>query len=326
MKIYMAPLEGITTYIYRTAYEHHFGSIDRYFTPFIVNRKMSAKEIRDILPENNPGMHVIPQVMTNQAADFLEVTKEIASYGYQTVNLNLGCPSGTVVAKKRGAGFLAQPENLDAFLSEIYEKSPVRISIKTRIGLEDTEEWERLLSIYEKYPIEELIVHPRLQKDYYKEPVHLDAYARAAEKIRVPLCYNGEIDTVEKFFFFQDRFPDTDRIMLGRGILKNPGLVGAIRYRIQNGTSEQSSDQVQNEILTKEKLRSFHDEIYEGYRRIMSGDRNTLYKMKELWFYMGDSFTNAEKYKKRIKKTERLSEYEVIVAALFREQELIQPL
>lgn len=317
MKYYLAPMEGITTYIYRNAYEHYFHNIDRYFTPFIVNKRMGNREKQDVLPEHNRGMDVVPQIMTNRAEDFLEVAKQLADYGYQTVNLNLGCPSGTVVAKKRGAGFLAQPEELDAFLSEVYEKSPIRISIKSRIGLEEESEWERLMEIYQKYPVEELILHPRTQKDFYKAPPRLNAYAMAEQTFSFPLCYNGEIHSVEKMQEITAQFPKTERVMLGRGILKNPGLVQAIKY-----SRGELTDELPTQGTQKETLRGFHDEIYEGYREIMSGDRNTLYKMKELWSYMGQSFTNPEKYMKKIRKTERLTEYESIVAALFREQEL----
>ena len=162
MKFYLAPMEGLTGFVFRNAYQKHFGDIDTYFTPFINNKKMNYKEIKDILPEHNKGMHVVPQILTNRAEDFLAIAKELGNYGYESVNLNLGCPSGTVVTKHRGAGFLAVPEELDHFLEEIFADCPLRISVKTRIGINDAGEWERILSIYEKYPMEELIIHPRV--------------------------------------------------------------------------------------------------------------------------------------------------------------------
>lgn len=304
MQIYLAPLEGITTYTYRKAYEQHFGGVDRYFTPFIVNKKLGNREIQGLLPENNPNMNVIPQIMTNRAEDFLQVTKEIASYGYDTVNLNLGCPSGTVVSKKRGAGFLAYPMELDAFLSEIYEKSDLKISIKTRIGMEDEEEWENLLWIYEKYPMEELIIHPRLRIDYYKAPVRMEALAKAVEHIKVPICYNGELNSVEDVQRIMEQFPQIDRIMIGRGILRYPYLTGQIR-----GVVPQSD--------LKQRIRAFHDQLLEDYSKIMSGDRNTLFKMKEIWTYLGESFESAEKYLKKIKKANNLMDYQISVNELF---------
>lgn len=335
MKFYLAPMEGLTGHIYRRTYQKYFHNIDRYFTPFIVNKKLSNKEIKDILPENNPGMSVIPQIMSNNAENFLQVTKEIAKYGYDTVNLNLGCPSGTVVNKKRGAGFLAYPEELDAFLSEVYEKSTLRISIKTRIGMNSEEEWEGLLRIYEKYPVEELIIHPRIRTDFYKYTPRMERYRKAEEEAKAPLCYNGDIFSVERYQEFRSQFPQTERVMLGRGILKNPGLVDDIRREEMNQSAASQTTDVTQAVsdgqmriqesqppkLTKDTLRAFHDDLCREYSLVMSGDKNTLFKMKELWSYMGQSFTEPEKYLKKIRKAERLNEYEVAVSALFREQE-----
>lgn len=308
MKYYLAPMEGLTGYVFRRAYHNHFHNIDKYFTPFIVNKKMSNKEIRDIHPDNNKGMEVVPQIMSNRVDDFLSVTKELTTYGYDTVNLNLGCPSGTVTAKRRGAGFLAVPDQLEEFLAEIYEKSTVKISIKTRIGMKDEGEWERILQIYEKFPIEELIIHPRLQADFYRGGVRMDTYQKAVETINVPLCYNGDIDSVEKYEEFCKAFPQTERIMIGRGMIKNPGLIQEIKG--EPG-------------MTKEILRAFYEELFEGYQEVLCGDKQMLFKMKEIWSYLGQNFTDSEKYMKKIRKANRLSEYEVIVQALFREQELL---
>ncbi len=336
MQIYLAPLEGITTDTYRRAYEQHFGGVDRYFTPFIVNKKLGNREIQGILPENNPNMTVIPQIMTNRAEDFLQVSKEIAAYGYDTVNLNLGCPSGTVVSKKRGAGFLAYPKELDAFLAEIYEKSTVKVSIKTRIGLEDEEEWERLLRIYEKYPMEELIIHPRLRTDYYKAPVRMEAFAKAVEQISVPICYNGEINSVEDVLKMKQQFPQVERIMIGRGVLRYPYLIEQIRTmekedeavmqkdKLENYIGERKSEPKKQENLSeqsrkemKQRIRTFHDQLLEDYSKIMSGERNTLFKMKEIWTYLGESFEGAEKPLKKIKKANHLSDYQIAINELF---------
>lgn len=308
MKYYLAPMEGLTGYVFRRAYHNHFHNIDKYFTPFIVNKKMSNKEIRDIHPDNNKGMEVVPQIMSNRVDDFLSVTKELTTYGYDTVNLNLGCPSGTVTAKRRGAGFLAVPDQLEEFLAEIYEKSTVKISIKTRIGMKDEGEWERILQIYEKFPIEELIIHPRLQADFYRGGVRMDTYQKAVETINVPLCYNGDIDSVEKYEEFCKAFPQTERIMIGRGMIKNPGLIQEIKGELG---------------MTKEILRAFYEELFEGYQEVLCGDKQMLFKMKEIWSYLGQNFTDSEKYMKKIRKANRLSEYDVIVQALFREQELL---
>ena len=337
MQFYMAPMEGLTGYIFRNAYQKHYGGIDRYFTPFITNRKLNHRELQDVLPEHNAGMDVVPQILTNRANDFLCIARELEKLGYRTVNLNLGCPSGTVVAKNRGAGFLALPGELDAFLEEIFRECPLGISIKTRIGMDSGEEWERLLAIYEKYPLEELIIHPRVQKDFYKNTVRLDAYGEAVDQSRHSLCYNGDICTRNDYKRLASRFPGTEKIMIGRGLLKRPWLIGELRGRLPEsvGSCEEfrgadkgmadarvAQQAKTDETAQKERFLAFHDDILHGYLSVMSGDKNTLFKMKELWVYFAESFTNPGKYMKKIRKSERIAEYEAYVAALFREQEL----
>lgn len=337
MQIYMAPMEGLTGYVYRNAYHKHYGGVDKYFTPFLTNKNLNHKELNDILPEHNKEMEVVPQILTNRAEDFLVIAKVLEGYGYSAVNLNLGCPSGTVVAKNRGAGFLALPEELDQFLEEIFEKCPISISIKTRIGKENPEEWERLLAIYEKYPMEELIIHPRVQKDYYKNTPKLDAFAAATEKSRHSLCYNGDICTAEDYCNITERFPSVSKVMLGRGLLADPELVQKIRLAdgvANEGNAHETAVECVSDVaretldmfvspqLCKQRLRAFHDDILHGYAEVMSGDRNTLFKMKELWVYLSARFANPEKYIKKIRKSERIRDYELIVDTLFREQEL----
>lgn len=305
MKYYLAPLEGITTYVYRNAYHKYFRKMDKYFTPFIVphkDKKFNAREIKELSPEHNEGLFIVPQLLTNNAEDFLKTAKDIAAFGYDEINLNLGCPSGTVVAKKKGSGFLAYPEELERFLDEIYSKVDYKISIKTRIGKENPEEFHRILEIYNKYPVEELIVHPRVQTDYYKNSPNWDMYRLAYENANTKLCYNGDIFTVLDYEKLLREFPDTSNIMLGRGIIRNPALVGQLEGDIK--------PEIQN-------VKGFHDMIYEEYQRISSGDRNVLFKMKELWTYIGTNFEDSEKLMKKIKKTERLKDYEAYVKALF---------
>lgn len=299
MKFYMAPMEGLTGYVFRSAYQRHFHNIDRYFTPFINNAKMNHREVADILPEHNAGMEVIPQILTNRVEDFVAVSKALGEYGYEEVNLNLGCPSGTVVSKGRGSGFLAMPEELDRFLDGIFSRCPLKISIKTRIGKLDAADWEELLAIYEKYPMTELIIHPRIQRDFYKNTPDMEAFAKAEEMSSHPLCYNGDVFSVEDYERVTKRFPSVERMMLGRGILMNPGLIDEI-----NG----------KEGVNAKELCAFHDEVMEGYLAVMSGERNTLFRMKELWSYLGERFPDGEKALKRLRKATRIPEYQAAVS------------
>ena len=318
MKIYLAPMEGITGYVYRCASHQFFPYIDRYFTPFITpnqTRKLTSREMNDILPEHNQGMAVIPQILTNQAADFLWAAGKCKELGYQEVNLNLGCPSGTVVSKHRGAGFLALPRQLDEFLyrvSEGMEKLDMRLSIKTRIGKAQPEEFAELLEIYNHYVLAEVIIHPRVQTDYYNNHPNLDVFREALRTSRNPVCYNGDIFNKESYLWFQQQFPQVDKMMLGRGVIANPGLVMELKT---------------GQRMTKAQLMLFHDTVLAGYRAVIPGDRNVLFKMKELWFYLGTLFTEggketAGKNIKKIKKATTMTDYEVAVARLFAGQEL----
>lgn len=303
MKYDLAPMEGITTYIYRSTFEKYYGGISRYYTPFLASMHLSSREKNEVLPENNEGMTLIPQILSNRADEFLEITKALQAYGYDTVNLNLGCPSGTVVSKHRGSGFLAVPEELDAFLAEIFDKCPLKISVKTRIGISDESEWEDILKVYEKYPIAELIIHTRLQKDFYKLPTRPHTFT-AARRLGIPLCYNGDITSPETQQAALTVDPRIDRFMLGRGIIADPELIETLSS--------------QSPARDKDRLQSFLTDICDRYLAEMSGgERNTLYKLKEIWVYLGSLFVDAEKYVKKIKKANRLTEYEAAMRSLF---------
>lgn len=311
MNFYFAPMEGVTGYIYRNTHNAFFNNLDKYFSPFIAanqSESFKTKELKDILPENNQGLVLIPQLLTNNAKDFIHTSKKIKLLGYNEINLNLGCPSGTVVSKNRGSGFLAKREELDAFLYEIYAASITEISIKTRIGKDQPEEFYDLIEIFNKYPIKELIIHPKIQKDFYNNKPNLKIFKEALMLSKNPVCYNGDIFTVNDYKEFAADFPGVDTLMLGRGLVANPGLVSNITGNIK---------------LDKELLKDFHDKLYEDYKRILSGDRNVLFKMKELWYYMISVFTENARYAKKIKKAERLFDYEEAVSSLFREQNII---
>lgn len=320
MKIYFAPLEGVTGHIYRNAYEEFYGKgrIDKYFVPFISpnqTKGFTAREQRDMKPENNKGLSTVVQIMTNRADYFLNTAELLYEKGYKALNLNLGCPSGTVVAKKRGAGFLSVPDELDEFFENVYESSfmqsgKVTLSVKTRLGVEACEEFDRLLDIYNKYPLEELIIHPRVQKDYYKNKPNLDCFAKAVEKSVNPVCYNGDIFTLEDYKKFKARFKTVERIMIGRGFIGNPSLLEQL-------IADDCGEEKQRAADENKRLLKFHDRIYHEYLKIMPGDKNAIHKMKEIWFYQKQYFDNAEKSVKKIKKSQRMSDYEAAVQEFF---------
>ena len=310
MKYYMAPMEGLTGYIYRNAYQKYCHDSDRCFTPFITNKKLDFKVKKDIDPEHNQGMEVVPQILTNQPDDFISIVKQLKQYGYDEVNLNLGCPSGTVVAKNRGAGFLAVTDQLDSFLDKIFNACDCKISIKTRVGKDSPDEWENLLAIYEKYPLSELIVHPRIQKDFYKYTPRMEAFRNAFANSAAPVCYNGDIVDRESYERLTAAYPALDAVMIGRGLLADPFLIETLSG--QAGT-ERRRTQI-------ERLSAFHQQILEGYCQTMSGDKNVLFKMKELWAHLIHFDPEWEPYIKKIRKAQRLGEYKIITGQMFRER------
>jgi tRNA-dihydrouridine synthase len=261
-------------------------------------------------------MTVIPQLLTNRPGDFIRAAKELWELGYQEVNLNLGCPSGTVVSKGRGSGFLARTEELDSFFETVFSHalfsggnvSTMKLSVKTRIGKDSPEEFYELIEIFNKYPIAELTIHPRTQKDYYKNEPRLDMYEEAVKYSKNPLCYNGNIYTVADYENFTGRFPQTKAVMLGRGLISNPSLLGCIKGK---------------RVPEKQQWKEFHDKLYRDYKQVLPGDMPVLFKMKEVWLYMVTMFTNSETFAKKIKKTKNLRDYEAVIERLFQEAEFM---
>lgn len=314
MHIYFAPLEGITTYPYRNLHHKYFGGVEKYFTPFLApgpEQGMSVKEMRDVLPENNAGVPVVPQILTNRAGDFLLASKKLSEMGYREINLNLGCPSGTVTAKRKGSGFLLYPDDLDHFFDEVFSDAAVRngeflVSVKTRIGKNEVEEWPELMQVYNRYPIHELTVHPRIQKEFYKGTPHLDVFTDILKDSRNPVVYNGDLFTVEKVKEFREKFPTVGTVMIGRGLIRNPALAEMI---LQEETEPEA------DILPR--IREFHDALFEHYRETMSGDRNLLFRMKDLWSYMLAEVPDSEKLAKKIRKSQHVPEYLAAVEEVF---------
>ena len=318
MKFYLAPLEGITGYIYRNALHEYYGQgVDKYFTPFLTPHtkcSFNAKELRDIIPEHNRGMYTVPQVLTNSAEDFLRIEKDLLELGYEEININLGCPSGTVASKGRGAGCLAETKKLDCFLEDIFAGTNAKISLKTRIGIDDPEDFYELLDIYNKYPLEELIIHPRVLKEYYKGKPHWEIFDYAVKNSKNALCYNGDIFSMADYEHLQQEvFQKNDgyhvhAIMLGRGILQNPALIEQLAQYEHKGEKKFDFD--------KNQFKLFHDRLRNDYMTQMSGDMNVLFKMKELWFYMIMLFPGQEKVLKKIKKAKKLAEYDAAIKEL----------
>lgn len=362
MQIYFAPLEGITGFVFRNAYEKYYGGVDKYFTPFITphtKKNMDMREKRDILPENNKGIYVVPQVLTNKSEELISISKELKEYGYNEINLNIGCPSKTVTAKGKGSGFLEQPKALEKFFDEFFSKADMELSIKTRIGMWELEEAQHLFQIFEKFPFKEIIVHARLGSEFYGGTPHYDVFEEYGTWSNQSLCYNGDIHSLTQMEELDAKWNFCEKYMLGRSLIAQPWMLEyrkkkieklhqassgiatihepmknvdceCLLYNFKEQVAESKNCNIQNlesisDIIDRESLESvkraetfqqFHDELLEGYAQYLSGDRNVLFRMKELWSYWGTQFVGQEKLLKQIKKATTIKEYQFVVEKL----------
>ena len=301
MRYDFAPLEGLTDSVYRRLHHKYFGGADRYFTPFFsptVHRALTPREARELPLVDNTDFPVVPQLLTKVPEDFLWMAGVCRERGYEEVNLNIGCPSGTVTAKGKGAGMLKDLDGLDSFLYTVFSSVPLPVSVKTRIGFESNAEFPKILQIYNRYPLKELIIHPRVRKDFYNGPVDMDSFRYALQESNAPVCYNGSLRTKSEISAFAAEFPAVESIMLGRGLIADPGLL------TPGGT-------------TADKLENFHGELLEVYTREFGGPRNAMFRLKENWRYWLCKFDGAEKLGKRLRKATDVDEYKAITQEIF---------
>lgn len=313
MDYYFAPMEGFTNYIYRRTHHRFFPGIDRYFTPFIATSqhlKLAARDRREIDPENNAGCRLVPQFLTKDAGQLIRAAEEMKLCGFHEMNLNLGCPSATVVPKGKGAGMLKNPDALDRFLDEFF-RSPaaaeIRVSVKTRLGLADPEECHALLEIYNRYPFSELIIHPRTQKDFYGGAVRRDYFSEMYHSAKSPVVYNGDLLSAEECFRTAEAFPRLYALMIGRGLLINPALV-----REAKGGAE----------LRKTEYRDFMEALYADYESEYHSAANSLAHLKDLWKFIRLAFEENKNGIRRILKSKTGSEYRLAADSFFTETEL----
>lgn len=302
MRYYFAPMEGLTDSIYRRIHYEFFRGVDRYYMPFFsptVHRTLSSRENRELPPADSVPFTAVPQILTKNADDFLWAAGCCAERGYREVNLNAGCPSGTVTAKGKGAGMLADVETLDRFLDAVLSKSVLPVSVKTRLGVTDAQEFPRLLDVYNRYPICELIVHPRVRKQFYDGAVDVEMFRYCIENSKNPVCFNGNLCSRAEIADFAAAYPQLRAVMLGRGLIGNPTMLSG------------SADAAQ--------LKAFHDALLDEYLAAFGGSRNAMFRMKENWRYMLRLFDGAEKLGKQLRKATELAEYRTVTARIFAE-------
>ena len=299
MRYYFAPMEGITDSIYRQTHHKYYPGLDRYYMPFLsptIHRTLTHKEDRELPMADSVPFCAVPQILTKVAEDFLWAAGICRDRGYEEVNLNLGCPSGTVVSKGKGSGMLRDIDGLDRFLEEIFAASPLPISVKTRLGLENGEEFPRLLDIFNRYPIQELTIHPRVRKQFYDGSVDMEMFRYAVANSRNPLCYNGDLTSLQQIEAFRQEFPGIEAVMIGRGLIADPGMLSP-------GT-----------VAT---LEAFHNELLERYLEAFGGSRNAMFRLKENWHFLITQFEGSEKLWKQLRKTTDLGEFRAITTQIF---------
>ncbi|MFM2368947.1 MAG: hypothetical protein RL619_1247 [Bacteroidota bacterium] len=309
-----SPLQGFTDFRFRNAQNKLFGGIDTYYSPYIrLNGKLVIKPSyeRDLLPENNIGLEVIPQVITNDADEFLFVAKYVRELGYNELNWNLGCPYPMVTKSGMGSGLISNPEKINNILHRAHSESDIIVSMKMRLGYENSEEILDVLPILDKYPIKNIAIHARIGKQLYKGGVHLDAFQQCIDNTIHKLYYNGDITSVAKFHEMQQRFPSIDHWMIGRGLISDPFLPSMIK----NNTMEYPVNKM-------ELFSAFHDTLYAIYSESLSGSAHILLKMYHLWEYFSTTFSNPHKVLKQIKKAQSIRNYEAAVAAIFKNEKI----
>lgn len=293
MLCYYAPLEGITDSVYRRLHCKYFPGVDRYYTPFFsptVHRALTPREARELPKADAISSQVVPQLMTKIPEDFIWMSSVCRDLGYQQINLNLGCPSGTVTAKGKGSGMLRDPEALDAFLCEIYQKSSLPVSIKTRLGFSEPEEFLNILEIFNRYPVAELIIHPRVRKDFYNGQIRFDMFDYALKNSKAPVCFNGNLTSLSQIEKYRNL---VDAVMLGRGLVGDPGML------TPGGT-------------TVPALESFLNELLDEYAITFGSERNAMFRLKENWRYLFCLFQSDPKLQKQLRKATQLQQYKQI--------------
>ncbi len=311
IKLYLAPLRGFTDCIFRNAFTRHFDGFDLAVTPFIPTvdtRRCKPSHLTDVLPQNNQRLPIVPQLIGNNAEDFISLATRLHELGHETVNWNLGCPFPMVAKKQRGSGLLPYPEKIDAFLEKTVASMPNRLSIKTRLGRKTADEILSLMPIFNRYPLEEIIIHPRTGKQMYRGTPDLETFEKCIALSKHPIAYNGDITEPAAFTALCARFPDIQRWMIGRAAVANPFLPAILK-----AGQDDFTDKV-------ETFKDFYEDLFDLYQQVFSGPGHLLDRMKGFWTYFSQSFKNGRHIRKKIHRTHKLQRYLEIVEQFFEEE------
>lgn len=282
--IYLAPLQGLTDHTFRKVFPKHFGGIDRTYTPYfsVNSNSMPAKaKLEKFLNSGREHFEIIPQVLTSDARAFIRFSQMVSEMGINMVNLNMGCPFPVVTKKGKGAGMLPHPDKVDLFLEEISEGSKTEISLKVRLGLQSENEIFELVPVFNRYPVKEIIIHPRIGSEYYEGTPYRGLYAELESQLLTGVIYNGDIFSVKDYNSLKDQFPETEKIMLGRGILQNPFLCEEIK-----GIRSKGSNTGRLYVYLEELVHELSSDRSKG-KKFPQG-------IKEFWWHLSKSFDHAE--------------------------------
>jgi tRNA-dihydrouridine synthase len=309
---------GVTDAVYRDTFARHFKGVDYAVSPFISSvsgRKLKPNYLKDLFPERNTHLPVIPQILSKNADDFLFLAEKIGELGYTEINWNLGCPAPMVAKKKRGSGLLPFPDQIDAILEKIFTCWPHKLSIKTRLGRHSSEEILTLIEIFNRYPLSEVIIHPRLGVQLYKGTVDLAAFRNCLSNNSHQIVYNGDITSVGFLSDLQKEFANIHTWMIGRGLLANPFLAELCKG--ENGQLNPGS--------CREILLQFHNELFGRYESLLSGPSHLLCRMKAFWTYWGHFFIDSHTITKKIQKCTKIDQYKDCIVSFFETKQLALP-
>jgi tRNA-dihydrouridine synthase len=315
MQLSLAPLQGITEFPFRNTMHELIGGPDKYYTPFLRMENdgtLKNKFLKDIHPDNNLNIPVIPQILVNNAPDFLFFAKIIEDFGYTELNWNLGCPFPMVAKRKLGSGLIQYPELAKQILEEVMPLTKLKIGIKIRAGYETHHEILAVLKALELLLVNEIVLHPRVGKDMYKGEAKLDAFVEAQQSTHYKLGYNGDITSVASFNALKAKLPETSHFMIGRALIGNPFLAADIK---NNGELDFRSRRTQFE--------NFHERLMAHYSSALSGDSHLHTKMIHFWEYFAQLFENSHKAYKLVKKSKNVTDFNNVVAFITRNEPLV---
>lgn len=318
----LGPFQGITDAPFRNVFKRHFGGVDKFYTPFFtgIHKEEHAKNLQgeEIDPRYNNVETLTPQILSTDADEILRFAKQCQQLGYKEINLNMGCPFPRVANKKRGCGLLPYPDKVENMLDRVFDEIDIKFSVKCRLGYFNPEEIDAIIPIFNKYPLSELIIHPRIGKQLYKGEADVERFKALIPSINAPLVYNGDIVSVESFVRINGILnggpsagsgacKTVEQFMLGRGILAHPFLAEQIKNDIAD--SDDKTERLHNYVI----------DLYEDRLRHAGGSPKVLGRMKELWSYLMNSFEESQVVWRKIKKINALKEYEDAVETIFKE-------